>query len=98
MKLKETLELLAPHERLIIRAEGGQQIYRGYVGNTVHHDIDMDLDVTKIGISTGICRKTDREKYLNKVEEPIEDVLDQTKDISFSDLEFFIYILIETKK
>ena len=93
MTLGEQLERMISSDRIIVQTEEKEELYRGYVANFEHSEVDRDREVGKIGVATDIFRVTDRDRLL-KNREKIDTKEDEISDFKFSDLELMIYIRI----
>ena len=97
MKLGEMLEKMPNSDRLIVQEEDGEELYRGYVANFIHCDVDRDSEVKRSGIATDIFKKSDREIRMMDREKVIFPA-DGKTDFRFQDLEFMIYTRITIDK
>lgn len=80
-------------DRLIVREEDGEEIYRGYVANFSYCETDRERTVKQFGLATDIFKKNERDKRMRE-REGIVIPADGTTDFRFSDLEFLIYTRI----
>lgn len=96
--LDQLVSTMPPSQRVSIVDEEGRNLYKGYVANLIHSDIDGLCQVVKVNISTDVRKAAGKNERMPLQEKTVipEENLGEYK---FSDLECVVYqnVVIKAK-